>query len=230
MPSTAVPLGGERVRQPREVDRLPGAAGRVGARDRRTAPVSGRHNRPARRCRRRRGAAEGGGLGAFAGRRLRLDRRARRWAVWAAPIGMDFNGFDAALCDALAEAVLRLRCLRLLRFLGRGFGGLARLSWPRLFGRCLRRRAVLAPTAVFAADVSAAFPEEALEDFLRVFLDIRLPFVAFGGSTNRVLRVSSADRRIRSGGWASLMTAEYGYKEFDAPPVCSLTDAITWAR
>jgi hypothetical protein len=31
---------------------------------------------------------------------------------------------------------------------------------------------------------------DALEDFLRVFLDIRLPFVAFGGSTNRVLRVS----------------------------------------
>jgi hypothetical protein len=29
-----------------------------------------------------------------------------------------------------------------------------------------------------------------LEDFLRVFLDIRLPFVAFGRSTNKVLRVS----------------------------------------
>lgn len=28
-----------------------------------------------------------------------------------------------------------------------------------------------------------------LDDFLRVFLDIRLPFDAFGGSTNEVLRV-----------------------------------------
>jgi hypothetical protein len=34
-----------------------------------------------------------------------------------------------------------------------------------------------------------------LGDFLRVFLDIRLPFVAFRGSTIRVLRVAS----LRSG-------------------------------
>jgi hypothetical protein len=37
----------------------------------------------------------------------------------------------------------------------------------------------------------AAFPEDALGDFLRVFLDIRLPFVAFGGSIIEVLRVLS---------------------------------------
>src|SRR5439155_4627545 len=30
------------------------------------------------------------------------------------------------------------------------------------------------------------------------------------------------ERRIRAGRWASLMAAEYGYKEFDAPPVRSL--------
>ena len=34
---------------------------------------------------------------------------------------------------------------------------------------------------------------EVLGDFLRVFLDIRLPFDAFGGSTNRVLRVVPCD-------------------------------------
>ena len=34
---------------------------------------------------------------------------------------------------------------------------------------------------------------EVLGDFLRVFLDIRLPFDAFGGSTNRVLRVLPCD-------------------------------------
>jgi hypothetical protein len=49
--------------------------------------------------------------------------------------------------------------------------------------------------AVFAADffdvfdeARVAFPERDLGDFLRVFLDIRLPFVAFAGSTNGVLR------------------------------------------
>jgi hypothetical protein len=49
--------------------------------------------------------------------------------------------------------------------------------------------------ADFLAGLLAAVFAGVLEDpvgvFLRVFLDIRLPFVAFGGSTNRVLRVSS---------------------------------------
>ena len=48
------------------------------------------------------------------------------------------------------------------------------------------------PRAAFAVAVfRAEVLEDPLGDFLRVFLDIRLPFVAFGGSTNRVLRVSS---------------------------------------
>jgi hypothetical protein len=50
-------------------------------------------------------------------------------------------------------------------------------------------RAALAADGL-AADVRLDFPEEALEVFLRVFLDIRLPFVAFRRSTIRVLRVS----------------------------------------
>jgi hypothetical protein len=41
--------------------------------------------------------------------------------------------------------------------------------------------------AGFLADVLLDF----VEDFLRVFLDIRLPFVAFRGSINRILRVTS---------------------------------------
>jgi len=60
-----------------------------------------------------------------------------------------------------------------------------------------------------------------LGDFLRVFLDIRLPFVAFGGSIIGVAARASA-RRNRADCWASLMGWEYGYKEFDAPPVRSL--------
>jgi hypothetical protein len=47
-----------------------------------------------------------------------------------------------------------------------------------------------------------------LEDFLRVFLDIRLPFVAFGGSIIAVLRASRS--RVRR--WASLIAREYRYK------------------
>jgi hypothetical protein len=35
----------------------------------------------------------------------------------------------------------------------------------------------------------AFFPDPDLGDFLRVFLDIRLPFVAFGGSIMELLRV-----------------------------------------
>jgi hypothetical protein len=48
--------------------------------------------------------------------------------------------------------------------------------------------------AVFvgAADLArAGFADRGLEDFLRVFLDIRLPFVAFRGSIITVLRASS---------------------------------------
>ena len=50
--------------------------------------------------------------------------------------------------------------------------------------------------AGFAADVLLDCGRDFLEDFLRVFLDIRLPFVAFGGSTNRVLRVLSRAARF----------------------------------
>jgi hypothetical protein len=58
---------------------------------------------------------------------------------------------------------------------------------------------------VFVAPAFVAFGERTLAcfevadlpavlgDFLRVFLDIRLPFDAFGGSINRVLRVLPCD-------------------------------------
>jgi membrane-bound metal-dependent hydrolase YbcI (DUF457 family) len=72
--------------------------------------------------------------------------------------------------------------------------------------------------AVFLAGfpgLAAAFAAGVLGDFLRVFLDIRLPFVAFGGSIMGLLRV-------RSGGWANWMTVGYGDREFDATSVGSL--------
>ncbi|WP_423958733.1 hypothetical protein [Bradyrhizobium sp.] len=65
----------------------------------------------------------------------------------------------------------------------------------------------------------------ALEELLRDFVDIRLPFVAFGGSIIRLLRSCPANRN-RPGGCASLVAPEYGYKEFDAPPVPSLKEFI----
>jgi hypothetical protein len=92
----------------------------------------------------------------------------------------DFNCFDGALCDVLGvafPACLFVFLADVIAVARRFFEG-----------------------AVFA-DVfdgaRAAFPEDALGDFLRVFLDIRLPFVAFGGSTIEVLRVLSRQAGIK---------------------------------
>jgi hypothetical protein len=74
-----------------------------------------------------------------------------------------FNGFDGALCDAAEVADFLMTLLLDLP----AFAGLA-------FARCV--------FADFTAVTGAALREAGLEDFLRVFLDIRLPFVAFGGS------------------------------------------------
>jgi hypothetical protein len=79
----------------------------------------------------------------------------------------DFNRFDAALCD------VRLACFLLDAFAADG-------------------RAFPAPVLVAFGDFAAVrCLVEVLGDFLRNFLDIRLPFVAFGGSIIRVLRAIS---------------------------------------
>jgi len=85
----------------------------------------------------------------------------------------DFNGFDAALCDVL-----------LARFLFDVFAAARRLF------------AVLAlPLVLEAFEVlaRAGCLDEVLGDFLRDFLDIRLPFVAFGSSIMGVLRVLAGE-------------------------------------
>jgi hypothetical protein len=79
----------------------------------------------------------------------------------------DFNRFDAALCDVPSE-----------RFVSDVVA-----AFERAFGP-----AVLEPFDDFAATLRLG---AVLGDFLRDFLDIRLPFVAFGGSIVRVLRVIS---------------------------------------
>src|SRR5258708_110197 len=82
----------------------------------------------------------------------------------------DFNAFEGAFCDAVRVASpvffvaflvdsLALTCRLLVLCVFADFADCARAAFPE-----------------------AAFCGAALGDFLRVFLDIRLPFVAFGGS------------------------------------------------
>jgi hypothetical protein len=77
----------------------------------------------------------------------------------------DFNGFDGALCD-VDRAAFAVCLFLVLPDLAAGFG-------------------LVFEAGVFADVCDRArvvFPMAGLGDFLRVFLDIRLPFVAFGGS------------------------------------------------
>jgi hypothetical protein len=78
----------------------------------------------------------------------------------------DFNVFEGGLCDAWGEAP----AAGLVGVLADFFAGALRAFAAGVFGDVFDRARV-------------AFPEEVLGDFLRVFLDIRLPFVAFDGST-----------------------------------------------
>jgi hypothetical protein len=92
----------------------------------------------------------------------------------------DFNFFDGALCDAFAVAlpVCLFFVLPVLVAVA-----------PRIF-----EGAVFADLADWAR---IAFPVVGLEDFLRVFLDIRLPFVAFRGSIIEVLRQAGIEQTVR---------------------------------
>jgi hypothetical protein len=71
-----------------------------------------------------------------------------------------------------------------------------------------------------------AFPEDALAVFLRVFLDIRLPFVAFSGSIIRPLRVVPG-KLESSGPLGKSDGLGVGLQGFDAPLVRSLN--VPWA-
>jgi len=82
----------------------------------------------------------------------------------------DFNRFDVALCDVPPA-----------RFVP---------DVVAAFGRALGAT-VLEPFDDFAATLRFG---AALGDFLRDFLDIRLPFVAFGGSIVGVLRLISSEQ------------------------------------
>jgi hypothetical protein len=98
------------------------------------------------------------------------------------PGGDDFNFFDGALCDAFAVGVPV--CLFFVFLLD-----LVVAVAPRVFEG--------ADFADFADWARIALPVEGLEDFLRVFLDIRLPFVAFRGSIIEVLRQAGIEQTVR---------------------------------
>jgi hypothetical protein len=115
---------------------------------------------------------------------------------------LDFiNCFDVGLCDALAGVVLAGCSGFLTVILATVLAALlATLAAGFLADAVLLRRAAL-PGALLEVLLgvlaAAGFWADALrllgdglEDFVRVFLDIRLPFVAFRSSTIRVLRVS----------------------------------------
>jgi len=93
----------------------------------------------------------------------------------------DFNLFDGALCDVFAVALPVCLFFVLLLVLV--------AVAPRVF-----EGAVFADLADWAR---IAFPAEGLGDFLRVFLDIRLPFVAFRGSIIEVLRQVGIEQTVR---------------------------------
>jgi hypothetical protein len=101
-----------------------------------------------------------------------------------------FNLFDAGLCEALVALAAGFLAVVLA----------AVLAADRL-----------ATLPDFLAAVLAGFGP-ALGVFLRVFLDIRLPFVAFG----RSIIAASGVPCWNFPRWANLATSEYGYNGFCA--------------
>jgi hypothetical protein len=91
----------------------------------------------------------------------------------------DFNGFDGALCD-VGRVAFAVCLLVVLPDLAAAFG-------------------LFFEAGVFADVCDRArvvFPVAGSGDFLRVFLDIRLPFVAFGGSIIGAIAVLSGQAGI----------------------------------
>ena len=218
-----------------EVDRFPGAAGGVGAgieeQHQFLAGEIGQRNAVAAVA----GQAEGRGLGAF-------DQTGGSAAAGfaAAPIAGFYLTFSSGLCDALAKAVLAaLRSFAnqsplrrtFAALLAAGAGVLADAFEPLRWAAC---GGFLFGRLLAAAGFRRAFCglRGGLEDFLRDFLDIRLPFVAFGGSIIRVLRVLSADRGFGPATGQVWRRRSMVTRNSTLPPVRSLKGGASspWAR
>ena len=96
----------------------------------------------------------------------------------------DFNFFDGALCDAFAVGLPVCFFFVLLPDLVVVLAAVALRAFEDAF-------------ADLAGRARIVFPAAGLGDFLRVFLDIRLPFVAFRGSTIGVLRQAGIEQTVR---------------------------------
>jgi hypothetical protein len=115
-----------------------------------------------------------------------------------------FNGFDAALRDTFVVALGGAFPSCFLAVLAGSLTAPLRVLLAAVLADAAGLTRAAFPEGVFAFP-EGIFPTEVLEtvlgdvlgDFLRVFLDIRLPFVAFGGSIIRVLRVVSGHARIK---------------------------------
>jgi hypothetical protein len=111
--------------------------------------------------------------------------------------GTGFDGFGVAFGDAFAVVFGAAFPSCFLAVFLAVLAGLPTAALRLLVAAVLADAVDLAliafPEAVFPAEAL----EAVLEDFLRVFLDIRLPFVAFGGSIIRVLRVVPGHARIK---------------------------------
>jgi len=112
---------------------------------------------------------------------------------FAAAVGEeDFNRFDAALCDVslarfLFDVFAAVRLLFAVLVLALALALVLGVASALVLGLALP---VLEPADVLAR---AGRLDEVLGDFLRDFLDIRLPFVAFGVSIIGVLRVLAGE-------------------------------------
>ena len=222
-PSTAVLAFGELAREPGEVDRLLGAARRVGAGVEKQHQLSAREVRERNACRRRRAA---GGRRALAPSPMRLDRTVRGSSALLSRLLAGFrprpgqllgrlgragclNG-SRALWDAFAErrGFLLLLCLI--------FAAAGEFS-PRLSGRCL-------------ADAWRSCRSGSRLSSRRRFWGISCAF----SWTYAFLSSLSADQSLGycgscPAGWEPVrcagqiwLTSEYGDKEFDATSVRSL--------
>ena len=152
-----------------------------------------------------RGSLNGGAFAPSARGEAGTDR------VTADPAGFSAEGLLGAGCptagfaavfDILMERGADFPALEDFNFFDGAFEAFAVALPVGLFFVLLVLVAVVARVfegAVFndlADRARIAFPAAGLEDFLRVFLDIRLPFVAFRGSIIEVLRQAGIEQTV----------------------------------
>ena len=224
----------KRARQPREVDGLPGAARGVRAR------IEKQHEFLAGIVGQRDGAAaiawqvEGGRLGALGQTGFAGGRRALAWAVCSRP---DWRPLCSAVLDRAGAFGLWILTVLMgpSAMLCRS-GGFLWCSWSRSWPTSLafagRVLAAVAFSPISTGCVRAGLRARpalgALGGFLARFLGHTPSFRRFRRINHGSIAGLVLEGRNRAGCWASLMASEYGYKEFDAPPVRSLT-ALAWA-